>query len=571
MNNENWQQGQQVELLVTDLSDEGNGVGRYQDRVVFVPDTVPGDRILVKLIQVKPQFAVARLEELLEPSEHRIRPRCIVADKCGGCQWQSVDYDYQLVAKQNQVMQALERIGGFQHPVIDPILPSPASLGYRNKATYPMGLSATGQVQAGYYRKGSHRLVNLNQCPIQDERLNPLLLNIKQDIQQQGWSIYDESRQMGRLRHLSLRMGRCTGEILLTLVVNRPGQGTQRLGREEAAALSTPRSLGQESPRKILVSPRQNPQRSPIAALKKRGVELKGPRVRAYETKMNETKMNETKANEIKTNEIKTNETRPQQSPRQNLRQGSATVVVDSANLPRLETQAQRWLEQYPQLVGVCLNFNSHKSNIIFGEETFCVAGRGYLQEEFAGLIFRLAPETFFQVNPEAAELLLIEIQQELNLQGTEILVDAYCGIGTLTLPLARQVQQAIGLEIQASAIEQANQNASLNTVKNVSFQLGTVEQLLPNLEVHPDIVLLDPPRKGCDPKVIETLLTLQPERIVYISCKPATLARDLKLLCESGVYRLTRVQPADFFPQTSHVECVAFLVKNPVENQADG
>ncbi|NJO70603.1 MAG: 23S rRNA (uracil(1939)-C(5))-methyltransferase RlmD [Oscillatoriales cyanobacterium RM1_1_9] len=220
-------------------------------------------------------------------------------------------------------------------------------------------------------------------------------------------------------------------------------------------------------------------------------------------------------------------------------------------------------LEQYPQLVGVCLNFNAHPGNVVFGQETFCVAGRGYLQEEFAGLTLRLNPETFFQVNTEAAEALLREIQGELNLQGHEILVDAYCGIGTLSLPLAQQVQQVIGLEVQASAIAQAQQNSEFNQIKNISFQAGTVETLLPNLDVKPDIVVLDPPRKGCDPRVIEALIELQSQKLVYMSCKPATLARDLKLLCESGIYRLTRIQPADFFPQTSHVECAAFLVKN--------
>ncbi|NEP26925.1 23S rRNA (uracil(1939)-C(5))-methyltransferase RlmD, partial [Moorena sp. SIO3I6] len=213
-----WQQGQLIEVMITDLSDSGDGVGRLGNRVVFVPDTVTGDKALVRLIRVKPNYANGKLHQLLVESPNRVHPRCIVADKCGGCQWQHVSWDYQQLAKQNQVIQALKRIGGFSEPAVAPILTTDSSLGYRNKATYPLKRSATGSVQAGYYQKGSHQLINLNQCPVQDQRLNPLLGEIKQDIQQLGWSIYNESRHQGRLRHLSLQIGQRTGEMLLTLV-----------------------------------------------------------------------------------------------------------------------------------------------------------------------------------------------------------------------------------------------------------------------------------------------------------------------------------------------------------------
>lgn len=448
-----WQQGQLVEVYITDLSDTGEGVGRLGSRVVFVPDTVTGDRALVRLVHLKSNYTIAKLHQLIEPSPHRIRPHCMVADKCGSCQWQHVDYEYQQLIKQNLVVQALERIGGFTDPPIAPILTADSPLAYRNKATYPLKRSPTGQVQAGYYQKGSHQLINLNQCPVQDSRLNPLLAEIKQDIQKLGWSVYNETRHQGRLRHLSLRIGRRTGEMLLTL-------------------------------------------------------------------------------------------------------------VTTDWNLGDLETQAQTWLNRYPQLVGVCVNRNPHRTNAIFGEETRCIAGQPYLQEEFAGLQFHLRPETFFQVNTEAAEELLNVIAQQLALKGDEVLVDAYCGVGTFTLPLAQRVRQAIGMELESASVEQAKQNAQLNGITNATFQSGAVETLLPQLGIAPDIVLLDPPRKGCDRVVIETLLELSPERIVYISCKPATLARDLKLLCQTGKYQLIHVQPADFFPQTSHVECAAVLIR---------
>ncbi len=461
-----WQQGNLVEVTIADLSDSGDGVGRVDERVVFVPDTVPGDRCRVRLVRVKPQYGYGKLQEVLTPSPYRIRPHCIVADKCGGCQWQHIDYAYQLEAKRNQVVQALERLGGFVNPPVEPVLHGPVPLGYRNKATYPFGRANsksqkpgsqgnTWVVQAGYFQKGSHHLINLNQCPIQDQRLNPLLAEVKLDIQKQGWSVYDETNHRGQVRHLGLRIGRRTGEMLLTLVVRND-------------------------------------------------------------------------------------------------------------YLPGLEQQAQTWLDRYPGLVGVALNLNPDRTNTIFGAQTRPIAGQPFLQETFADLQFQIQPTTFFQVHTEQAEALVQAIGQELNLQGHEVLLDAYCGIGTLTLPLAIKARQVIGLEVQPEAVEQARLNASLNQITNVTFVTGTVEEQLPGLELHPNIVLLDPPRKGCDSRVIMGLRQHQPERIVYVSCNPATLARDLKLLCQEDLYSLTRVIPADFFPQTAHVECAAFLQRSP-------
>lgn len=450
-----WQQGQLLEVAIADLSHTGDGVGRWGERVIFVPDTVPGDLVQVRLVRVKPQYADGKLQQILTASPHRIRPGCIVADKCGGCQWQPVDYPYQLVAKRAQVIAALERIGKLSQPPVDPVLAAVSPLAYRNKATYPLSSSKQGEViQAGYYQKGTHHLINLNQCPVQDPRLNPLLAGVKHDIQRRGWRVYNEQQHKGEVRHLALRIGRRTGEILLTLVVRH-------------------------------------------------------------------------------------------------------------WNLPGIEAQAQEWLAAYPNLVGVSLNYNRERTNAIFGLQTRCIAGQAYLREEFAGLQFQIRPETFFQVHTEQAEALLGVILEQLHLQGDETVIDAYCGIGTLSLPLAQRVKQVIGWEIQPEAVEQAHHNAALNSIGNASFQVGAVETLLLNLTVPPDIILLDPPRKGCNPTVIDNLKQLQPERIVYVSCNPTTLARDLKLLCQAGTYKLTRVQPADFFPQTVHVECAAFLVRS--------
>ncbi len=449
-----WQQGQLVEVTITDLSDRGDGVGRYAQRAVFVPDTVTGDRALVRLVRVKPQYGYGQLVTLLQPSSYRTRPNCIVADRCGGCQWQHVDYEYQREAKRQMVVNALQRIGKFEAVDVLPLLSNAASLGYRNKATYPLRESGTGQVKAGYYRKGSHQLINLNRCPVQDDRLNPLLADIKADIQDRGWSIYSEKKHSGELRHLSLRIGRRTGQMLLTLVSTH-------------------------------------------------------------------------------------------------------------ADLTGIEAQAQVWLDRYPDLVGVCLNENASQTNVILGPRTHCVAGQPYLEEEFAGLRFQIGPETFFQIYTEQAEALLAALVETLNLQGSERIVDAYCGVGTLSLPLARQVAQVIGLEAQAQAVQQAERNARLNGISNVEFRVGPVELVLPTLEVVPDVVVLDPPRKGCDRRVLDTLREQKPQRIAYMSCNPATLARDLQILCEGGLYQLKPVQPADFFPQTAHVESLAVLERS--------
>jgi 23S rRNA (uracil1939-C5)-methyltransferase len=451
-------QGQKITLTIDDLADSGDGVGRFENIAIFVPNSVPGDRLTAKLEFVKKNFAHGSIEKILTPSSDRVRPSCIVADKCGGCQWQAVSYPAQLRTKQNIVQQALQRIGGFNLEVLEellsPIVGAADSLHYRNKVTYPLATGRDGNLKAGYYQKGSHKIVNLNQCPAQDERLDPMLAELKMDIHNQCWEIYDEKTHTGLLRHLGLRIGRSTGEILITLVTR-------------------------------------------------------------------------------------------------------------DWDVPNLGVFAQTWLERYDKVVGVILNCNPDKTNAIFGKESRCIAGKDYLLEKFAGLTFRLRGDTFFQVYTEQAEKMLKIIEEELNLEGTEILLDAYAGIGTIALPLAEQVKQAIAIEIQPQATAQGKLNAELNGIDNVVFHTGKVEELISTLNLQPDIVILDPPRKGCEPEVITFLRENPPDRLVYVSCNPATQARDLKLLCEGDRYQLTRIQPIDFFPQTSHVEAIAFLTKS--------
>ena len=452
------QQGQKITLTIDDLADSGDGVGRYENIAIFVPNTVPGDRITAKLEFVKKSFAHASIEKILSPSSDRVYPKCIVADKCGGCQWQTVSYPAQLRTKQNILLQALQRIGGFDGEILESLISTivgaKESLHYRNKVTYPLATGRDGNIRAGYYQKGTHKIVNLNQCPAQDIRLDPMLEEIKRDIHNQCWEIYDEKNHTGLLRHLGLRIGRNTGEVLIT-------------------------------------------------------------------------------------------------------------IVTRDWDVPNLNVFAQTWLDRYPKVVGVILNRNPDKTNAIMGRDSRCIAGKDYLLEKFAGLTFRLRGDTFFQVYTEQAEKMLNIIESELQLEGTEVLLDAYAGIGTIALPLAEQVKQAIAIEIQPQATAQGKLNAELNGIDNVVFHTGKVEELISTLNLQPDIVILDPPRKGCEPEVINYLRESAPDRLVYVSCNPATQARDLKLLCEGDRYQITRIQPIDFFPQTSHVEAIAFLKKS--------
>ncbi len=443
-------QGDLVTIEITALAAGGDSVGRTgAGYVVFVPDAVPGDRLEVRLVRVKRDHGFGQVVRVLENSPHRVRPHCIVADRCGSCQWQAVDYAYQLAAKRQQVIEALVRLGGFTNPPVEPTIAQPVPFGYRNKSTFPVGRNARGEVVVGYYRKDSHRIVNLNACPVQDSRLDPLLRAAKEAICDRNWSIYDEARHSGALRHLALRIGERTGEMLLTLVTH--------------------------------------------------GV------------------------------------------------------------LPAVESAAAQLRDQFPDLVGVCVNENTERGNAIFGERTHCVAGRPYLEDILGGFRFRVEPTTFFQICTSHAESLARLVVEAAAAGPGDTVVDAYCGIGTLSLPLARGAGQVIGIESYLPSVEQARTNAQFNGVANCKFIAGTVEDQLPHLQA--DIVVLDPPRRGCERAVIAAISALEPRRIVYVSCNPATLARDLQLLAQDG-YNLVSVQPVDLFAQTHHVESVALLVR---------
>jgi 23S rRNA (uracil1939-C5)-methyltransferase len=449
--------GELGELSIDDLSHQGVGIGRLGSEVVFVPGGLPGDQLRIRLVRRHKGSWSAEIAGIISPSPDRRRPPCILADNCGGCSLQPLDDGAQARWKFQQVRQTLQRIAGLDAPV-RPILAAPDPLGYRNRAIIPLERSADGCLRAGYYRRGSHRIVNLNRCPVLDGRIDRLIQPLKQDLEASGWPI--DRHGGGGLRHLALRVGQATGEVLLTL-------------------------------------------------------------------------------------------------------------VSADRDLPGLESMAEAWMERWPEVVGVCLNLQDQPTNRLLGERTLTVAGRPWLEEGFAGLDYRIGADTFFQVNTGQAEAVmpaLLEALGEGNDAGPKHLVDAYCGIGTFSLPLAQRGWRIHGLEQHGPSVDLARSNAALNGLEAMAqFECTPVAPVLgQRLQPHPGgdgpHLFMDPPRRGLEPEALAAIKTVRPARIAYLSCDPATLARDLGQLAADGAYELLWLQPIDFFPNTSHVESLAAL-----------
>jgi len=450
--------GELGEINVDDLSHQGEGIGRLGTEVVFVPGGLPGDRLRIRLVRRHKGHWSAEIAGIMNPSLDRRRPPCILADHCGGCSLQPLDDRAQARWKAQQVLQTLLRIAGIEAPV-RPILAASEPLGYRNRAIIPLERSADGILRAGYYRRGSHRIVNLNRCPVLDGRIDQLIQPLKQDLEASGWPV--ERHGGGGLRHLALRVGQATGEVLITL-------------------------------------------------------------------------------------------------------------VSADRNLPGLESLANDWLARWPEVVGVCLNLQDQPTNRLLGERTLTVAGRPWLEEGFVGLRYRIGADTFFQVNTGQAEAVMPSLLEALA-DGSDHrpgdLVDAYCGIGTFSLPLAQRGWRIHGLEQHGPSVELARSNAALNGLEGLAqFECTPVapvlgQRLLPRSERDsPPHLFVDPPRRGLEPDALTAIEATRPARIAYLSCDPATLARDVGQLAGSGAYELLWLQPIDFFPNTSHVECLAAL-----------
>lgn len=469
-----------IELVIEDISTEGAGIGKYDGMTFFVKDAIIGDRILAKIIKLKKTYGYARLIEIKEASPYRVEPRCIYARSCGGCQIQEMDYQSQLEFKQRKVRGNLIRLGGFKESeieqVMEPIVGMDYPFGYRNKAQFPVGVNAKGEIVTGFYAGRTHTIIANTNCALGAAVNEKILQNVLTYMKETNTSAYDEKTGKGLVRHILIRYGFDSKEIMVCLIIN-----------------------GRKLP--------------------------------------------------------------------------SADVLVGK-------------LCTIDGMKSISINCNQEKTNVILGNETTTIWGEPtitdtlYLRdtEDFSRLkehtSYQISPQSFYQVNPVQTEKLYSLALAYAGLTGKETVWDLYCGIGTISLFLARHAKQVYGVEIIPQAIEDARKNARLNHISNTEFFVGKAEEVLPafyekektasdvNADMcHPDVIVVDPPRKGCDEKCLATMLKMQPEKIVYVSCDSATLARDLKVLCAGG-YEMKKVRAVDQFGMTVHVETVCLLSK---------
>ena len=532
-----------IMLEITDLTEEGQGVGKKDGLVFFVKDSVMGDLVEARILKVKKNYAYAKVENLLEASPHRIAPLCPVAGKCGGCQLQHLSYEKELAWKEDRIAQSLIRIAGLSPEEVERkkegILGGVLSR-YRNKAQYPVqsrkeirsggatsvsdwkvdgkwpgknkieAKEKSSNLSMGFYGFHSHRIIETEDCLINSAE-NPLILEcIKEWAREYKISGYEEETGKGLLRHIFLRKGFSTGEILLCLVLNGKSLPHGKELWEKLQGLS-------------LSAEEDDLQR-----------EVDIPREMDAESRVE-------------------------------LHCGVNTQSEDDGHCG-LNKKVQE------KIVGLCININEGQGNAILGRETLCLYGKDSIEDKIGELSFSISVPSFYQVNPVQTEKIYGKALEYAALTGEETVWDCYCGIGTISLFLAQKAKQVYGLEIVPEAIENAKKNAEKNGLQNAEFFVGAAEKVLPKWVEEQkregkdvgnlvDVVSLDPPRKGCDEACLSAVLELSPKRIVYVSCDPGSLARDMKYLREGG-YVLEKWVGIDNFPRTGHVETIALLQK---------
>ena len=446
----------EIQLTVKSCTVQGSGVCDYNGMTVFVRGAVTGDHVIAHIIKVKKTYAVGIIKKITQRSPIRIKPDCAVSEKCGGCCFAHIRYDAELEIKQTQVEDNFKRIGGLDVP-IKPIIPSPESSRYRNKAQYPVGSDGTF-ASIGFYAPMTHRIIDCADCYLQPEDFKNVVDIFRDLIREKKISVYDETTGKGLLRHIYIRKGFATGEIMVCLVAN---------GRV----------------------------------------------------------------------------------------------------IPFAEELVETLKSEISGLKSVILNINTKNTNVVLGSECITLYGSDYITDELCGLKFNISPLSFYQVNHDGAQVLYNKAKEYAGLTGKETLIDLYCGTGTIGLTMAKDAKQLVGVEIVEQAIENAKKNAELNGIENARFICGDASkaaEILLEEGIKPDVVVLDPPRKGCDGALVETVAKMSPNRIVYVSCDSATLARDCARFLEVG-YEVTEATPVDMFPRTGNVETVVQLVrKNP-------
>ena len=484
-----------VTVTIEDIGTEGEGIGKVDGFPLFVKDALVGDTIEAKILKAKKNYAYARVEKILEPSPYRVEPRCAFHRQCGGCQIQALSYEKQLEFKQKKVFNNLVRIGGFSEEMIgsvmEPIVGMEEPWHYRNKAQYPVGVDKNGKIVTGFYAGRTHSIIPNTRCHLGDEGNQQILEIILEFMEKYNIEAYEEETGKGQVRHVLIRTGFTSKEIMVCLVIN--GRGKAKKGQYIAH-----------------------------------------------------------------------------------------------------QDQLIEELIKIPGMTSISVSINTENTNVIMGKEIHLLWGSPTIQDvihvrdmekegyPFTGqqLTFKISPLSFYQVNPVQTEKLYSLALQYAGLTGKETVWDLYCGIGTISLFLALKAKKVYGVEIVPQAIEDARENALRNGINNAEFFVGKAEEVLPEYYerlgnrskdmsgqgdvdmLHPDVIVVDPPRKGCDEACLDTMLKMQPERIVYVSCDSATMARDVKILCDGG-YELKRVRPVDQFGHTVQVETIVLLKKS--------
>ncbi len=463
-----------LQIRIEDLAFGGEGIGHIHGFTVFVPHGIPQELVEVRIVQIKDNFGRAKIIRVVESSTDRVLPACPIFEECGGCQWQNLSYSKQLQSKRKFVSDSLERIGHLVGIEVQPCLPSSDVYGYRNKAL-PVISMRKGHFVAGIYETRTHDLVPYITCPIQQSSINDLIQKTLQKVELAGLTPYQEKNHSGFLRHLSVRYGKGTSELLLAFVTR--------------------------------------------------------------------TEFPEERLNRI--------------------------TLIDEPLDQILVRISSELMEEFPNLKGVIQNINPSRTNIVLGVQQKNLAGRNFYYEMFDQKKWRVSLNSFFQVNTAQAEVLNQIVREALDTpqdhKEWSTVLDLYAGIGTLTLAVADHSKYVIGVEENASAVEDANANAIINNYKNIDFLKGDVLSILKRLKTENigqiEAIILDPPRKGLGIEVLTQVVSMHPQRIVYVSCDPATLARDLNWLSQNG-YQINWVQPLDMFPQTYHVETVVKLTR---------
>lgn len=466
--------GEQYEIEIMDLGNNGEGIGRADGMAVFIPGAIPGDRVMAEITQTKKNFAKGKILEITEPSSLRREPSCSYASECGGCDLQSMHYEGQLMLKKKWVVDRLTRIGGVVDPKVADVMGMEDPWYYRNNVQYTFGrISGPEKKQRGcnlgFNKRMSHEIIDCESCMLQVEPADRIARALREYVKETKIPIYDEKTATGVLRHLVVKTAFGTGEIMVILVA------TERKIPEVELLID------------LILDSLENP------------VAVKDPKGRDYIFK------------------------------------------------------------------SLILNVNKQKGGSKLGRENIVLAGKPTIKDHLVGMDFEISPLSFYQVNPAQTEKLYKKVIEYAALTGEENVFDVYCGVGTIGLFLARNAKRVIGVESVKAAVLDANRNATINGIVNAEYVCGKAEEVLPELVgqgVQADVVILDPPRAGCDPALLAAVAEAGPRRIVYVSCDPATLARDLKILTGSG-YRLTDVQPVDMFPETMSVECVTRLQKD--------